>query len=168
MRSPRKLPTVPFAVLPKGSKAWYTDAAGHSSIVTIRCVHHDDVPPYYTILIGGAERETVRERLEPVAAADVAAPAPAPGGAPASEATSDGVPAAIPARSFRATQKADAALEVPASFFRASAGRRNACPTSSPTLCSRLGSPGRSARRKTFISTFWEPHWVTESSGRWK
>ena len=29
-------------------------------------MHYDDTPPYYTIRLGGTERSTVRERLQPV------------------------------------------------------------------------------------------------------
>eukprot|EP00966_Prymnesium_polylepis_P079079 1832523-Prymnesium_polylepis.2 len=51
--------------LRKGSDAWYTAADGTRSRVTIKCVHYDDEPSYYTVTIDGVERETVRERLEP-------------------------------------------------------------------------------------------------------
>ena len=56
----------PSTVLTEGTRAWYADGNGQRVLVTINGVHYDDVPPYYTILLDGVERETVRERLHPL------------------------------------------------------------------------------------------------------
>ena len=48
--------------LPLGSRAIYTDATGARSVVTVHCVHFDDVPPHYTILLRGTDGSAQRER----------------------------------------------------------------------------------------------------------
>ena len=62
-------------VLLKGQAVWYTDTLGKRHAATIEGVHHDEMPPYYTVKgddVG--ERQTVRERLTPRGpAADVSA-----------------------------------------------------------------------------------------------
>ncbi len=64
-------------MLPKGSEVLYADQqTGEMLEATVVKVHHDDVPPYYSIrLPSGQERETVRERLSRKAAAPPAAAA---------------------------------------------------------------------------------------------
>ena len=58
------------AVLKLQSKAWYKNADGTQAVCTILKVHYDDIPPYYTIVIDGHERSTVRTKLEPLSKAD--------------------------------------------------------------------------------------------------
>ena len=53
-------------MLEKGARCWYTDQREdppQQKIVTVAKVHYDDVPPYYTIVVDGKERATVRDRL---------------------------------------------------------------------------------------------------------
>ena len=51
----------------KNTRCWYTPLGGDRICVTVVEVHTDDCDPYYTVeLPGGSERETVRERLEPI------------------------------------------------------------------------------------------------------
>jgi hypothetical protein len=57
-------------VLKLQSKAWYKNADGTQAVCTILKVHYDDIPPYYTIVIDGHERSTVRTKLEPLSKAD--------------------------------------------------------------------------------------------------
>ena len=68
----RQNPSMPSSVLPRRSKAWYDGREGRA-LVDIVNVHFDDEPPYYTIhLAEGVERSTVRSRLTPVTAEEVA------------------------------------------------------------------------------------------------
>ena len=57
-------------MLQTGSRAWYRRQTSSGVedwvLATILSVHYDDSPPYYTVLLDGVERETVRERLEEI------------------------------------------------------------------------------------------------------
>jgi hypothetical protein len=49
--------------IPKGAQVWYVKPDGSCVIAKVVNVHYDDHPPYYTILIDGHERSTVRTKL---------------------------------------------------------------------------------------------------------
>ena len=56
-------------VLAAGQRVWYSLGADRA-LATVRAVHFDTHTPYYTIVFEdglGGERETVRERLQPIA-----------------------------------------------------------------------------------------------------
>ena len=50
----------PDAVLENGEIVTYAPSGARARILE---VHHDDDPPYYTIMIDGHEKQTVRSRL---------------------------------------------------------------------------------------------------------
>ena len=56
----------PHAVLPRGTRCWYTRGPGTRKLATVLTIHHDDEPPYYTVAIEGSERSTVRGYLKPL------------------------------------------------------------------------------------------------------
>ena len=49
----------------KGEQVLYCTRSGESKPATIRSVDHGNVPPSYTILLEGRERETEADRLRP-------------------------------------------------------------------------------------------------------
>jgi hypothetical protein len=69
-RMEKTLATTKDKELERGSQAWYTrrdaDRKEERVLVTVADVHYDDLPPYYAVVLDGVERETVRERLEPI------------------------------------------------------------------------------------------------------
>ena len=53
-------------VLPVKSRVWYVSGGGRRQEATILRVHYDDLPPYYTVMVDGCERSTVRSKLTPM------------------------------------------------------------------------------------------------------
>jgi hypothetical protein len=78
------------AILSAGSEVWYNK--GSRAIATIVKVHYDDDPPYYTILVNGVERSTMRTYLTPLTSEPATTPAAAPVRGPDEDDTNESDP----------------------------------------------------------------------------
>lgn len=149
------------AVLPRKSKAWYTSAQGERLLVDVVNVHYDDDPPYYTISIEGAERSTVRKRLQAATDDEVA-----------DDAAQKAAAALAAKRAAMTTEEAlleaIAMLGGPAEEENASESVRNSCNSKPrPGSASKRATPSAARKPKpAAASNPWRDEKAAEEAGR--